>query len=136
MTPIDSRAETRPRSLVIGSVGNGGRSPCHGSAYEIHAWSAKRIQSRSAKPSQLRSAKPSQLRSAKRIHPAGVRDWQKMPRNPPSGSTPDRGPEPVLDEASEAQARSGRRRPGPGNERVEDRYASTARSWCDCTEWD
>src|SRR5688572_27030339 len=91
---------------------------CHGSAYEIRVRSPKRIQSG--------SAKQSHLRSAKRIHLAGMETGQNGGPDRPSGSTRDRALEPIVDGGETGRGRSGRRRPGPTDERAEDRYASTA----------
>src|SRR6188768_2223041 len=95
-----------------------GALKCHGSAYENRVRSAKRIH-----PG---SAKQSHLRSAKRIHLAGVETGQNGGPDRPSGSTRDRALEPVMDGGDRGRGRSGRRRPGPTDERAEDGYASTA----------
>jgi hypothetical protein len=107
--PLDVRRRTAPE-----------REVCHGSAYEIRVRSAKRVQSGSAKQSQLRSAKRIQVEGAETAAEAGG--------DRPSGSSCDRAMEPVLDGVAGRQERSGRRRPGQRNERVEDRHASTARA--------
>src|SRR5207253_8095255 len=59
-------------------------------------------------------------------HLTGVEAAPKGGPDRPSGSTRDRGLEPVVDGGERGRGRSGHRRPGPTDERTEDGYASTA----------